>query len=39
MASTYIRLLQQHKFQFHTVFLARLDKQVDFGQVLDEIEL
>ena len=39
MANIYARLLNQYKFKYQTKFSARLDKQDEDDQVLDEIEL
>ena len=35
----YARLINQYKFRYQTVFLARFDKQNEDNQVLDETEL
>ena len=35
----YARLINQYKFKYQTVFLARFDKQDEDGQILDEIKL
>ena len=35
----YARLINQYKFKYQTVFLARFDKQDEDNQVLDETEL
>ena len=39
MAIIYARLINQYKFRYQTVFLARFDKQDEDGQLLDETEL
>ena len=39
MANIYARLTNQNKFKYQTVFSARIDKQDEDDQVLDEIEL
>ena len=39
MAPFYARLINQYKFKIRTAFSARLDKQDEDGQILDEIEL
>ena len=39
LAMIYARLINQYKFKYQTVFSARLDKQDEDGQLLDEIEL
>ena len=38
MATVYARFLNQYIFSYQTVFSARLDKQDEDGQMLDEIE-
>ena len=35
----YARLINQYKFKYQTVFLARFDKQNEDNQILDETEL
>ena len=39
MAIIYARLINQYKFRYQTVFLARFDKQDEDDQLLDETEL
>ena len=39
MATIYASLLNQNKFEYHTVFSARFDKQDEDRQMLDGIEL
>ena len=39
MAIIYARLINQYKFRYQTVFLARFDKQDEDGQLLDETDL
>ena len=39
MAIIYARLINQYKFRYQTVFLARFDKQNEDGLLLDETEL
>ena len=39
MANIYARLKNQNKFRYQIVFSARIDRQDEDDQVLDEIEL
>ena len=39
MSIIYARLINQYKFRYQTVFLAKFDKQNEDGQLLDETEL
>ena len=39
LSVNYARLINQKKFRYQTVFSARIDKQVEDNQVLDETEL
>ena len=39
MSIIYVRLINQYKFRYQTVFSARFDKQDEDGQLLDETEL
>ena len=38
MANIHARIINQYKFKYQTVFSARLDKQGEDGQMLDETE-
>ena len=37
-AIIYVRLLNQYKLKYQTVFSARFDKKDEYGLILDEIE-
>ena len=39
MSVIYARLINQYKFKYQCVFLARFDKQDEDNQLLDETEL
>ena len=39
MSNIYVRLVNQYIFKYQTVFLARIDKQDEDNQILDETEL
>ena len=39
MATIYARLIYQNEFKYQTVFSARIDKQIEDNQLLDETEL
>ena len=39
MAIIYARLINQYKYKYQTVFSAKFDKQDEYEDAIDEIEL
>ena len=39
MSVIYARLISQYKYKYQCVFLCNFDKQEEFGEILEEIDL